>query len=180
MRLSRRGINSTTQLNDESKWIVKPYSDGYYIMTGYSSTDMYVGQSNVIKTGTTYYSNLTTQPNKVYIKNNLDGTKSVLNTSENKILSFSGSSIVWNNYFEGQIIQDSQKWTFETDNYLHADVNMDGVINSDDSQQIQLYLAHLISLDNKERQLADVDRDGYISVYDALRIQIIWNNIYTY
>ena len=68
----------------------------------------------------------------------------------------------------------SSYWALEKQNYRLGDANADGVINELDKTLVQSYLANSVTLDNKQMFLADVDRDGTVSIIDAYYIEIIY------
>lgn len=67
----------------------------------------------------------------------------------------------------------SSYWILEKQNYRLGDANTDGNMNVFDKTTVQSYLAHSISLDNKQVFLADVNGDGVISVLDVTSIEQI-------
>ena len=58
------------------------------------------------------------------------------------------------------------------DDFMLGDVNGDGEISVEDVTQIQLHIAKLVELDDKQLKCADTDRDGIVSVPDVTQLQL--------
>lgn len=61
--------------------------------------------------------------------------------------------------------------------YTIGDVNIDGLIDSADSELIQNYIVGLATLSDMSKKLADTDGDGKISSVDAINIQRYLSNL---
>lgn len=170
-------INSVTSQNslvDSYKWIIKSSNSGCSICSGEGMYAKYLGISNVLN-GTNYYSDMTSSEVNYTIINNNDGTKSVLDSNENMILSFDGLYLVWEEY-TGNVFSNNQKWYFDKANYLVGDANADGIIDGSDSLFIQRVLAHMTSPTIIQFYLGDVNKSGNLDILDAYLIP----NLYTY
>lgn len=177
-------VSSQTSLNDAHCWIVKTDNSAYNISTGYGTTKLYFGQSNTLS-GTSYTSQLNSVAQDINILYNEDGTVSFLNSTNDRILSYSGSDLLWIPYDNINTIPTlKQKWYLEKVNYLCGDANMDGDLeiggyrfNSKgevtgtlpglDQTFVQEYLAGLVSMNNLQMFLADINKNGVINIFDA-------------
>lgn len=108
-----------------------------------------------------------------------DGTYSIVNDNYTRILSYHPFGLYWDTYSYGATIQDSQKWNLYKMNNIKCDANVDGYISFSDVQYIQQSLASVITLNNTEKYLADLDHDGIISVIDStLAYMVLDNNVF--
>lgn len=55
--------------------------------------------------------------------------------------------------------------------HLHGDVNLDDTVNIKDATMVQKYLARLITLDEEELLLAEVDGAEGVNIKDATHLQ---------
>ena len=180
-------VSSQTALNDAHSWIVKTNGNAYNISSGYGLTKLYLGQSNIVN-GSSYTSQLSSIAQNINIQYNNDGTVSFLNSTKDKILSYSGSSLLWSTY--GNTPTLKQKWYFEKVNYLCGDANMDGSLEVGDSTEggeslpgldqifVQNYLINPYELSCLQYFLTDIDKDGVISILDASMISQFANDKY--
>lgn len=65
----------------------------------------------------------------------------------------------------------NELWYLEKVGYQLGDVNMDGILSTDDATAIQKYLLGMQEFNNIQTYLADVDNDGIISIRDAIEVQ---------
>ena len=181
----QRAVSSQSAFSDIHQWIIQQSGTSYNIMTAYGDTNLYLGQ-NSTSSGSTIPSQLKTVAESINIVHNEDGTVSFFNSTNDRILTYSGSNLVWKTFSSTSTLLSNQKWNLEKVNYLRGDANVDGQIENTetganlDVDIIQNYLSGLLSLNNRQRYLADVDRDGYISVMDASKIGGMSSNKYLY
>lgn len=54
-----------------------------------------------------------------------------------------------------------------------GDVDLNGVVRSDDATMVSKYLAGLVTLDDRQMLAADANRDGLVNLFDVRCIQEI-------
>lgn len=180
---AKMGYTSAANQNnfsDVHTWIVKSLGNEYNIEIGYGVEENFLGYGSQISNNI-LASNVSTVADSIIIKKNTNGSYSIYNTLENKILSYDSSrNLIWIPYSSNQTINGSEQWYFEKANYIRGDANKDGSISTEDVAYVQQYLVGLISLNNIERYLSDSDRDGLITIGDATRIESLINNTHIY
>ena len=163
------------------------------ISPGYGTTELYFGQSDTLS-GTSYTSQLNSVAQDISILYNEDGTVSFINSTGDRILSYSGSSLLWNTYNNvSNKPTQKQKWYLEKVNYLCGDANMDGALETGgttdvdgttvtlpglDKIYIQNYLTGSVSMNNIQLFLADINKDGVVTNLDAELINQFAKNKY--
>lgn len=55
--------------------------------------------------------------------------------------------------------------------YVYGDVNRDGVVNTQDADEIRKYMGNRVTFDDDQRILADTNKDGVIGIVDITAIQ---------
>ena len=55
--------------------------------------------------------------------------------------------------------------------YVYGDVNRDGVVNTQDADEIRKYMGNRVTFDDDQRILADTNKDGVINIVDITAIQ---------
>lgn len=179
-----RSVNAQFPFSDANRWIIQQNNNAYNISSGYGSTKLYLGQSSTLS-GTSYTSQLNAVAQDINILYNDDGTVSFLNSTSDRILTYSGSNLIWTTYNSStSLSQKKNKWFIEKVNYLCGDANMDGsletggtAVNEDgesyalpglDLMFIQDYLVGIESMNNLQLFLSDMDKDGEVSIMDAV------------
>lgn len=176
----QRAVTTQAAFSDMHNWVVKSVGDAYNLVPGGATTSLYLGVSTTLS-GTSYKSKLDTVATPLKVEYNEDGTYSILNSNRDKILSYSGSSLVWNTYNgENSTPATNQSWYFAKVNYLVGDANADGYINASDATYIQNYLVGLNTPNNIRLYLSDADRDGVVSILDVYKINNIISGTVSY
>lgn len=89
----------------------------------------------------------------------------------NNSSSTAGSYAIWSPYNSSN---NSQKWYLESANYRIGDANNDGTIDNNDVTVVQSYDAGLVTLNNLQKYLSDVNKNDSVDLGDAYGIlQII-------
>lgn len=178
-----RSINTQLSITDTHKWIIEYDNNLCNISNGYGSTKLYLGQ-NTTQSETTNATQLNSIAHNISIQNNSDGTISFVNPDSNRLLTYSGANLVWGEYNEDPTNPPAKyKWCLDKVNYLFGDVNMDGDLEpgEDDINEegeeitlpgldqiyVQNYLSGAVSMNNLQKFLADIDKDGIVSIFDA-------------
>ena len=179
-KLGKTSTANQNSYSDVHKWIVKSVGNEQYIETGYGYEEQFLGYGSQMADNT-WESNVSTDADSVVIKKNENGSYSIYNTLEDRILSCNSSfNLIWKPYSSSQTISAYEQWCFEKANYIRGDADKDGSISAEDIYYIQQYLVGSTNLNNIERYLSDVTRDGLINTEDVNRIQIIMNNTHIY
>ncbi len=176
----QRAVTTQAAFSDIHNWVVKSVGNAYNIVPGGATTNLYLGVSSTLS-GTSYKSELSTVATPLNFMYNEDGTYSILNSTRDRILSYSGSSLVWNTYnSENSTPATNQSWYFAKVNYLVGDVDLDGSVSIYDRTCLQSYLSNTEILNNMQFYLADVNRDGVVSILDATKLNNILAGIDQY
>lgn len=191
-------VASQTAYSDVHKWIVKRNNDSYNILTGYGMNELYLGQSSTAS-GTSLPLQLDTVAQNINIEYNEDGTVCLFNSAKDRILHYNGSALFWIPYDASTTTPTAkQKWYLEKVNYLCGDANMDGelesggVIENEENNEeddivlagpdqtfVQNYITDEYPLSNLQFYLADIDKDGYVTIMDAVGIcRLVENKFY--
>lgn len=189
-----RSVLSQSAFSDIHQWVVQHSGNSYNVLPGYGTTNLYLGQSNS-SSATTIPSLLKSVEEDINVLYNDNGTVSFFNSTNDRVLTYSGSSVIWKTYNSTtSTLLNNQKWHLEKVNYLKGDVNADGTIsepnidNSDgtgslvnqDVLDFQDYLSEIKSSTNLNMFLADVDGDGVASIMDITRLLHIAESQYNY
>ena len=177
-----KSIVNQSEFSDANQWIIRSDNDMHKISPGYGTTELYFGQSDTLS-GTSYTSQLNSVAQDISILYNEDGTVSFINSTGDRILSYSGSSLLWNTYNNvSNKPTQKQKWYLEKVNYLCGDVNMDGALETGGTTEVdgetitlpgldqifvQNYLTGSVSMNNLQLFLADINKDGEVTILDA-------------
>ena len=182
----QKAVNTQSGLSDVNRWILEQNNGLYSIMTGYGNTKLYLGQGSTVSDNS-YVSQLSSTRQDINLLYNNDGTVSFLNDSGVRVLTYSGSILVWNVYSgDPNSLLSKQKWYLEKANYLCGDANMDGdlevggysenEVNEQgkpialpglDQTFVQEYLAGIVNMNNLQMFLADINKDDKINIFDA-------------
>ena len=184
-----KDITSQSQFDESNCWIFKQNSNGYNILTGYGFEKLYFGQDTTTN-GISYDLKINSVAQNISVMHNEDGTVCFLNSTNDRILSYSGSDLLWIPYENINTIPTlKQKWYLEKVNYLCGDANMDGDLevggyseNEVDEEGnpvalpgldylfVQNYIAKNITMNNLQLFLADMDKNGVVDLFDTLLI----------
>ena len=188
-KASNKGVFTQSALSDIHQWIIEQNGSSDTIRTASGNARLYLGQ-NSASTSSDIPSQLNTVAENVNIvydnEDDEDGTVRILNLTNDRILSYSGSNIVWKPYSANTVLPGTQKWCLEKVNYLKGDVNADGDISenvNDNNQEVvalQNYLSGIELSTNLNKYLADVDGDGVASIMDISRLLYIGESQYHY
>ena len=177
-----RSVTSQLAFSNAHMWILQQDENAVNLSSGYGASKLYLGYDDTAS-GTNVTSQLVNVAFPMNIEYNEDGTVSVYNTDKSRILTYSGSSVVWKTINSAtSTVLSNQKWYFEKVNYLSSDANMDGAIGENsvgeylDALTIQRYLVGLETFSSVQCYLADVDGDGDVTIVDAQKITLLYNN----
>lgn len=179
--LIMRSVNASLPINETHKWIIECDQDSCNISTGYGANKLYLGQGSTLS-GTSYAAQLNSTVYEMHIQNNKDGTISFLNSNKDRILTYSGANLVWLEHnSESTTLPEKYKWCLDKVNYLYGDVNMDGflityetndgmTLHDSDQTYLHNYLSGSINMNNLQKFLADINKDGVIDYLDVSMI----------
>ena len=158
--------------NDSLNWIVDHGTNGVKVKTGIGFDANYLGTVNYI------YNNpnntlIQSTPENLLIEKTGFGYYCIFNADKTYLLSINNGVPYWKPYITNQTIQTCDTWCFERNNFLKGDVDCDGALTLDDATEIQHYLGWWIDLNNIQRFLADITRDGIVNVKDVTQCQRI-------
>ena len=160
-------ISDYDNLSDKNKWILKGSSSGYTLCNGYEYNDAYLNVSNVLNNSGKTYADITLNPYTFDKYFNEDGSYSLISNDGSKILTYSGSSLVWGDFIDYAHITDAQKWYFDKSNYHVGDADADGYIDIIDVTFIQYCTLNYVTANNIQKYLGDFNGDGCCDILDA-------------
>ncbi len=176
----QKAVSTQAAFSDIHTWVFKKAGNAYNVLPGGATSPLYLGVSSTMS-GTSNKSELTSVATPLNLMYNSDGTYSIFNSSNNKILSYSGSNLVWNIFdSENSTPSTSQRWYFSKVNYIVGDANTDGYMSVLDQTFVQFYLAELNTPNNMQLYLSDADRNGVVNIFDSQKINRIFSDIDIY
>ncbi|MBE6825062.1 MAG: hypothetical protein E7513_06925 [Ruminococcaceae bacterium] len=176
----QRAVSTQAAFSDIHTWVFKKAGDAYNVLPGGATSSLHLGVSSTMS-GTSNKSELTSVATPLNLLYNSDGTYSILNSSNNKILSYSGSNLVWNTFDSvNSTPSTAQRWYFSKVNYIVGDADTDGYMTVLDQTFVQFYLAELNTPNNMQLYLSDADRNGVVNILDARKINRIFSDLDLY